>query len=160
MQAIFLKLAEDTIGEADLVLLPAALPVTVAANAMRSAYSCDGSAGCLSYDQFQSTTNGSTNGSSLAPGTALALPLLNSTEVEQAVATVGSAAGAAPRWLLLGSLLNAKERSRNTSVLVLALDSEAEDRMDLGRQWGRRPLGYLEAYAVRYSDGWMDGWNP
>lgn len=144
-----MKLAEDTIGEADLVILPAAVPVTVAADAYANMFRCDGAAGCFTFGAEGNTSAGGDGDSSGAfLGSAASLPLLNSTAVSNSIESVGSAAGAAPRWLLLGDLLNAKDRSRNTSVLVLAIDSRAEDRISLGKQWMRRPLGYLEGYAV------------
>ena len=57
--------------------------------------------------------------------------------------------GTAPRWLGLGRVANTDNPLLNTSVVLLVLDSEAEEKAKIGEAWGRRPLGEQETYIVR-----------
>ena len=126
---IFLKLAEDQTGQADVLMLPDSQPSVV----------YGGGAGFMGSEA-------GTDGSSSASFT-----LLNSTMIEERLKDNELVAGAAPRWLALGKLANRDNPLRNTSCVIVVIDSAKEEAMGLGREWNLRPLGEQEVYVVRPS---------
>jgi len=76
-------------------------------------------------------------------------PLLNFTEIESRLAGNPDVLGATPRWAALGRVGNRDERTRNTTAVILVVDSVREQQLDIGAGWDRRPLGLEEAYVVR-----------
>ena len=80
------------------------------------------------------------------------LPFHNWTLVNAALTgTSGFAdvAGSAPRWALLANAASRVQPARSASCIVLAIDSDQEASIGLGRAWGRRPLGEGEAYVAQ-----------
>ena len=77
-----------------------------------------------------------------------AIPLVNYTDVERLLEGNPTVQGTAPRWLGLGRVANTDNPLLNTSVVLLVLDSEAEEKAKIGEAWGRRPLGEQETYIV------------
>lgn len=118
---IFMKLAEDQTGEADLLLLPSSAPVVLRGR----------------------------NQQQLSAESGLGIPLLNATEIELRTQDNDLVAGAAPRWLSLAKIENRDNPLRNASCVLLVIDSEREEQMGLGREWGLRKLGEQEVYVVR-----------
>ncbi|KAL6065065.1 FtsX domain-containing protein [Balamuthia mandrillaris] len=116
---VFLKLAENTLGEYDLVMTPTfEQPV-------------------LQPAQIISSENNTTYESSTF--------LLNATSIMQRLSGVPQVEGVVPRWALLGRVGNRFEPERNSSAIILIIDTEAEKRVGLGRGWEHRALGEKEA---------------
>uniref|UniRef100_A0A6T6YUC0 ABC3 transporter permease C-terminal domain-containing protein n=1 Tax=Bicosoecida sp. CB-2014 TaxID=1486930 RepID=A0A6T6YUC0_9STRA len=76
-----------------------------------------------------------------------ASPFLNASEISHILRNNPHVIGAAPRWLLLGSVLRQDEPLVNTSAWILIIDSEKEAEIGIGRNWGRRRLGEQETYV-------------
>ena len=83
-------------------------------------------------------------------GAAGAPPLLNFTEIESRLAGNPDVLGATPRWAALGRVGNRDDRSRNTTSVILVVDSVRETELNIGAAWDRRPLGLEEAYVVSF----------
>lgn len=128
---IFLRLAELQAGESDVLLTPdASLPGT------------------------------QTRQVAAAVGTGF----LNYTAIAPAIRAHPDLLGSSPRWLAIGSIsakpdmsapgagsstsTTPSSPSRRTNVFVLALDSEEERRIGIGRAWPHRALGEEEAYVT------------
>ena len=78
-------------------------------------------------------------------------PLLNFTEIESRLAGNPDVLGATPRWATLGRIGNRDDRDRNTTAVILVVDSVRETELNIGAAWDRRPLGLEEAYVVSSS---------
>lgn len=85
-------------------------------------------------------------------GAAGAPPFLNFTDIDLRLSGNADVLGATPRWAVLGRVANREQPTRNTTTIILALDSEQESGLQLGSSWSRRPLGLEEAYVVRFDD--------
>lgn len=55
--------------------------------------------------------------------------------------------GTSPRWILPANVQNTKHPSRNTTAMLLIVDTDREEQMGLGRTWSHRPLGHGEAHV-------------
>lgn len=75
--------------------------------------------------------------------------LLNETDTALKLRANPAVRGTTPRWAVLADVLSRDEPTRNTSCFLLVIDSEREERIGLGVNWGRRPLGEQETYMVR-----------
>lgn len=132
---VFVKLAENTVGENDLVL------VAVPGNRMQSAalgpVPANGG-GALSAGGF----------------------LLNCSRIQSLLAAdadaLAVASGATPRWVMLAQIASALHPGFNTSAMVLVLDSAQEAAIGLGRSWPLGPLGPAQAYV---SEGLLSSLN-
>jgi len=117
---VFLKLAEKTVGEYDLVYSPLPSPTVM---------------------QHESSILHSTSGTKGLEGY-----LLNSTDMSIRLKEKieGEVAGVAPRWVLTAKILNPLHPRKNFSVTVLVFDTLLEKDMGLGRAWKKRALGFRE----------------
>lgn len=162
---IFLKLAENSIGEADLILEPAGSDVI---SNFASSSSHSSSLKQASPDPPEGTpppnnstgtgpngtlpdTNSTANSTNSSSSTKASLSIaygLNCTYVQQALAPmVGTViTGATPRWLMLGKATS-NYVNVNASMFILAIDSKQEELMGLGRAWTHRALGQQEAHV-------------
>lgn len=55
--------------------------------------------------------------------------------------------GSTARWAILGRVLHPDNTNANSSAVILALDSEQEEKIGLGRNWPYRPLGEAEIHV-------------
>lgn len=76
-------------------------------------------------------------------------PFMNFTDVSSLLANTSGIQGVVPRWIFLAQLSSPTDRTRNTSVVLLALDSALEATAQLGSSWNLPPLGQSDAYVVR-----------
>lgn len=124
---IFLKLAEDSVGENDIVRGVSLL--------VCGSFSA-------SFLHFQVMLVDPTNDNPI--------PLVNYTDVARILAPNDEIEGVVPRWFLIADVINPTDTRRNTTVAVLVIDTELEKQAKLGSDWTRRPLGANEAYIVRW----------
>jgi hypothetical protein len=107
---IFLKLAENTVGEYDLFLTPRM------------------TAESQSY-------------------------FLNWTYIDGTLSPLPTVTGTSARSAILAKIGNARERSKNVSVIALVIDSKQEETIGLGREWSHPPLQenhiHLSLSAIR-----------
>ena len=71
---------------------------------------------------------------------------LNETLVRERLADNPRIRGTSPRWTLLAKAVNPKTE-RNSSVIVLVMDTQRETEIGMGRTWIRRPLKWDETYV-------------
>jgi hypothetical protein len=83
------------------------------------------------------------------PSNSNPVPLVNYTDVARLLAPDDDIEGVVPRWFLIADVINPADTRRNTTVVVLVIDTELEKQAKLGSDWTRRPLGANEAYIVR-----------
>jgi hypothetical protein len=114
---VFIKLAENSMGEYDLVMTPTGTRVEIDPP----------------LDEAHAAQP-------------LKTFLLNATDIQRRLAPVHSVTGAAPRWTMLARLGNRFAPERNASAIILAIDSEQEKQIGLGRSWPFPPLGEKQAY--------------
>ena len=141
---IFLKLAENQVGESDLVLQP--LSAEAVQNLARS------TSGTSTLKRDDSSSGKRDNSSTTAPSPSYSSNGfgLNYTFVNEQLRPVEGTvvAGAAPRWTMLARATS-EHASVNSSAVVLAIDSVREKEIGLGRDWHHRPLGQQEAHVSR-----------
>lgn len=78
-----------------------------------------------------------------------AVPFVNFTAIQPALIDGASfLTGSAPRWALLATVSSKAQPARQTFAIVLAIDSDLEASIGLGRAWARRRLGEEEAYVA------------
>jgi ABC-type antimicrobial peptide transport system permease subunit len=127
---IFLRLAETTAGEMDMVIVPEAVNFDPLLNI---------DAGVTAIEKFS---------------------FFNATDLVARVTAHPEVSGATPRWILRGKVSRADRGSDGggmrggagawvgglvTSILIC--DDEEEERMSIGRGWPHRPLGLGEAHV-------------
>jgi len=137
---VFMKLAENNVGEYDLVLSP-----------RLGLDDEDGEGDEEASKKFKSRSAALSTRNETALDNLDLLPNLqvglNYTEISRKLEPVDTVRGCAPRWTLFSSIANAAEPSRNGSAVVLIMDSAKEQEIGLGRDWDRRPLGQQEVYV-------------
>eukprot|EP01087_Luapelamoeba_hula_P011389 TRINITY_DN3089_c0_g1_i1.p1 TRINITY_DN3089_c0_g1~~TRINITY_DN3089_c0_g1_i1.p1 ORF type:complete len:1336 (+),score=202.48 TRINITY_DN3089_c0_g1_i1:44-4051(+) len=105
---VFIKLAENTVGEYDVVMTPSTTPITMRPKGFEEEYSA---------------------------GPQTETFLLNSTAMHNRLKNAKLVAGVAPRWTMLGRVGNRFDPSRNASTIILIIDTEQEKKIGLGRTW-------------------------
>ena len=141
---IFFKVAENTVGENDLV--------TKQNNKNTPNYHqpCIPCFALSSVSFVQVLTPGFGIGDDLVlfPEP---LPLLNQSLIDELLEHTPEVLGSAPRWLLLGTVLSSTlaNDDKSASVMVLGLDSEREQAIELGRDWTLPALEADEVYISR-----------
>lgn len=75
------------------------------------------------------------------------VPLLNHSFLSLMTQDTSGVRGGTPRWVLVGSLSELGNALRNASVLLLAMDSEKEKELGIGREWTKPPLTTGECYV-------------
>ncbi|CAG9323306.1 unnamed protein product [Blepharisma stoltei] len=121
---IYLKVAENEVGEADIILIP-----TPAANDTRTL----------------NTTNVDSNNLQNS------YRLINYREMEPYLEQVDTLSGYAPRWTLKAEVYNPddpEEAKFNTSSYIIIADTKLERDIGLGRSFSKVVLGYGEAFAT------------
>jgi len=104
---LFLKLAEDSIGEYDLVFTP----------------------------QTRNPTTPSY--------------FINTTELDKKIGKQELVTGLSPRWIMVSEIFNSHQREKNSSTVMLIIDSKKEKEIGLGRGWTHESLsGYKCHVAV------------
>lgn len=152
---IFFRISETSIGENDLVVLPGMAVggdlLGAGGDQVSSASSAPSPASSPSDTLPPTTATAPTE--SLPPTTpdnptpgVPSIKLINQTEIDAALTTATLVKGAAPRWVLLGRVLNAANRERNATMTLLGTDSVRERNIQLGRTWKKPPLPPGECY--------------
>lgn len=121
---IYVKVAENQAGEADIVLIP-----TPAANDTRTLDTTNVDAENL-QDSFR---------------------LINFRTLEPVLNTIEDIQGVAPRWTLKASVYNPDDisgKNLNTSCYIIIADTRKERDIGLGRAFSKTVLGYGEAFAT------------
>uniref|UniRef100_A0A0G4HS92 ABC3 transporter permease C-terminal domain-containing protein n=1 Tax=Chromera velia CCMP2878 TaxID=1169474 RepID=A0A0G4HS92_9ALVE len=152
---IFLRVAEDDIGEADLLYLPqlsSAYPIAPTSNfsqkdeydfragfypaslALSSSIPDDSSTGASSFsiDTFETSTLSA---------------LLNETFFAERTADSPDIKATFPRWIFRGTATNPDDESKSATTLVLIADTEKERKYRYGRKFTERPLSDQECYV-------------
>jgi ABC-type antimicrobial peptide transport system permease subunit len=75
------------------------------------------------------------------------IPFLNETDMSKTFAGDSRVAGISPRWILTATVANSMEPWRNTTTILLIIDTEREQELGIGRSWPYRPLGNREAHV-------------
>jgi ABC-type antimicrobial peptide transport system permease subunit len=70
---------------------------------------------------------------------------LNATNIQHNLANTPGVSGAAPRWTMLGRVGNRFDSTRNSTAIILVIDSEKEKEIGLGRSWPFPALGERQA---------------
>lgn len=116
---VFLKLAENEVGETDLVMTPTK---SIIYNPPHAA---------MYFSPSQNRVDNST---------AFSLAFLNHTEIEEKLEKAPFIAGASPRWVLLGRVQSAGSGEENTSVKIVVANTSREIKIGLGRNFPKRAL--------------------
>lgn len=129
---IFFRLSEITTGELDLLLTPSPMinNNSIFVN------------GTLVAERIGRPINERRAAFDASVGAINFLPAFNVTRKDHPRVN-----GSLPRWLGLGTLVNRDFPILNASARVIALDTELEDALGVGRRWGFRPLGEREAHV-------------
>ena len=149
---IFLKIAENQSGEFDLLLTPRVSSYASSDDTSDDPYASNNSE---DFDVGDSISSSSTQ------------LWLNETEIREKLGLylnfkniifffffnlyyfldgIESIMGSSPRWVMLGRVFNANNHTHNGTIIILVMDSEQEEKIGVGREWNRRPLGYQETY--------------
>jgi hypothetical protein len=131
---IFLKQAQDTVGESDFIYRAKA-----AENVSES------------VNNFMYQYNGLYNRS---PAPETSSSFVNCTQLEEMTKDFSNYNGVAPRWFAVGDFSNPDETSLKTSGIIMILDTEKEKEIGLGRDFTKTLLGPAQAFvtssALRY----------
>jgi hypothetical protein len=162
---VFTKLSENQVGEYDLLMSPrdAALSVGTLPGASQMAEAAGGADSTRKKSVKSSKTtrgdeadaqnansessNNNNNNGTWIDGAASRMGLLDETLIAERLHGVKGVRGTAPRWTMLARVASKDEPSRNGSGIVLAIDSDRERSIGLGRDWQFRALGEREAYV-------------
>jgi hypothetical protein len=139
---VFMKLAEDEVGEMDVVITPGG----GAGNGGVSFSPSSGTIGTFNAN----TTNATMTTTPLATMPASVLSagvLLNFTEVNSRVGGVSDLVGMAPRWLALARMQRPDNSSINSTAIVLVIDQVRELQIGLGRAFQHAILVGAQTHA-------------
>ena len=127
---IFLKLSQDQVGEADIVVRASgANNLSVSGNV---------------YEGAVNPWNSPRDKSKEAEG----IPLINETKIDSETYLVSELEGMGPRWLFIGKLRKPDEPTLNVSSVVLLIDSKKELDIGLGRAFLQVELRKDEAFVT------------
>lgn len=124
--------------------LPPSLPSSPSSSSLTPSSSSSSSSGNASLPSVPVLPE-LTSSSSGVPS----VKLLNQTEIDAQLRSASLVKGTAPRWLMLGRVLNARNRNLNATVTLLGIDSQRETAIELGRTWKLPPLPAGECYLSR-----------
>ena len=110
---VFVKLAEDQVGQYDMVRRPTAPPHLCSCQILRLNVGLFAAMGCA-----QLFTALPTNASNTF--------FLNYTSMNASLSDVDAIYGAAPRWFLVGDVLSLEDSTLNSSAVLMIIDSELE----------------------------------
>eukprot|EP01104_Vermistella_antarctica_P011774 TRINITY_DN3326_c1_g2_i1.p1 TRINITY_DN3326_c1_g2~~TRINITY_DN3326_c1_g2_i1.p1 ORF type:complete len:1301 (+),score=387.68 TRINITY_DN3326_c1_g2_i1:217-4119(+) len=170
---VFLKLAENQVGEFDLLMLPpagAASEISNSGGMQQSGNNMDGPPSseddeeevarrirrAAGDDDPGSNTTVTTNRTTTQIMNAILASAelardgftLNETDIGEHLSSLDTVVGTTPRWTMLGRVARVDDPSRYATVIVLVIDSVQEQKIGLGRDWDRRPLGLQETYVT------------
>ena len=124
---VFLKIAEDQVGESDLIY--------TAKPAANISYSVD----TFSYSGVDKRI----------ARDKWALPFINITKMEKEILNSTYYEGVTPRWISLIDIANITNRNLTTPGILLILDSQKEVQIGLGREFSKTVLKNREAFITK-----------
>lgn len=126
---LFLKQAQNTVGESDFVYRAKAAE-NISQSADYFAYN---------YDRSSVRTEIPDNSSAF----------INYTYINEKVEGFGKYKGVAPRWFGVADFINPNKTDKETSGIVMVLDTKKEKDIGLGRDFTKELLGENQAFVIR-----------
>lgn len=135
----FLKLTEDQVGEYDLLMVPR---LDFRTGSLRRLLNTSEDIEQLVNETTEEGQDSGLN-NFFEDGVIF---WLNETWISEQLSSEPLVTGTCPRWTILGEVRNKYDIEKNSSVVVLVIDSEREEDIGLGRSWNKRALGEEECY--------------
>ena len=124
---MFLKIAEDQVGESDLIYR--------AKPAANISYSADS----FAYTGIEKRNSKDK----------WSLPFINMTKMEEAIGNSTYYEDITPRWVSIADFENSTNRNLTSPGILLVIDSQNEVKIGLGREFSKTVLKNREAFITR-----------